>query len=78
MDVARTIDASGKACPLPIVELAKALRSVAPGAIVLLVATDPGVQPDVRAFCRTTGNELIRFEEPGGRLFHAYVRRVGR
>ena len=53
------IDARGLSCPLPIVKTAQAVKSLPSGAVVELLATDPGSIKDVAAWCRATGNELI-------------------
>ena len=39
---ARTIDTSGRLCPFPIVEAAKAVKGLQSGAVLLVIATDPG------------------------------------
>ncbi len=72
-----TLDLSEKFCPVPIVELAKALRQLAVGCQVELLATDPGVESDLAAWCRSTGNELLRAAWEGGR-YRALVRRTKR
>ena len=56
------VDARRLACPLPIARLAQALRPLAPGVEVELVATDPAVQGDLPAFCAATGHELLSLE----------------
>jgi TusA-related sulfurtransferase len=53
------VDARFLACPLPIVKLAQALRAVSGGEVVELRATDPAVEADLRAFCESTGHELL-------------------
>jgi len=53
------IDCRGMYCPLPILELAKALRGGALGDHVELWATDWAAQEDVSAFCRAAGHELL-------------------
>ena len=70
-----TVDASGRACPMPIVELSRALKAAAPGSLVLLAATDPAVKADVEAFCRATGHALERFEAGAG-AYRAWVRKA--
>ncbi len=72
-----TVETSGKLCPVPILELARALNGAAPGALVLLVATDPAVDPDVRAFCSATGHRLEAFESDMA-TYRAWVRKAGR
>lgn len=68
------VDAREKVCPLPILELAKALRPLASGAEVVLLATDPAVEPDVLAFCSSTGHRLVSFSADG-RILRAHVRK---
>lgn len=70
------IDAREKACPLPILELARALRSVGEGAEIELWATDPAVEADLDAFCAATGHLLVSFSSEG-RLLRARVRKMG-
>jgi len=72
-----TVDAKGRACPVPIVELARALKAAATGSLVLLLATDAAVEPDVSAFCRATGHALECFEADAG-TYRAWVRKAGR
>jgi tRNA 2-thiouridine synthesizing protein A len=59
------VDARSLACPLPIIRLAQALRLLAPGEELELVATDPAVEADVPAFCESTGNVLISLAREG-------------
>jgi tRNA 2-thiouridine synthesizing protein A len=44
---------------MPIVRTAQAMKTLASGAIVEVVATDPGSAKDMAAWCRTTGNDLL-------------------
>ena len=69
------IDAKGKSCPLPIVLLAKAVRSAGPGETRVVQADDRAFPADVEAWCRKTGNELVTLRDKG-RYFEATVRRV--
>ncbi len=58
-EISQTIDARGLSCPMPIVKAAQAVRTVASGAAIELLATDPGSTRDVAAWCRATGHELL-------------------
>ena len=69
------IDAKGKSCPLPIVLLARAVRSAGPGETRVVQADDRAFPADVEAWCRKTGNELVTLRDKG-RYFEATVRRV--
>lgn len=68
---AALVDARGKACPLPIVELAIALRT---HALVELWADDPAAVSDLRAFAAATGHALVQLDQPPLR---AVIRRGG-
>ena len=60
-------DASGLACPLPIVKTKKALADLAPGQVLRVYATDPGSVCDMAAFAEQTGNPLLELGEEGGK-----------
>jgi tRNA 2-thiouridine synthesizing protein A len=62
---AQTLDVKGKACPLPVINTAKAIKALQPGEILEVLATDPGVEPDMQAWARQTGNELLSIERDG-------------
>ena len=53
------VDARGLSCPMPIVKAAQAMKAVASGQLIEVVATDPGSVKDFAAWARTTGNELV-------------------
>jgi len=60
------LDARGLSCPLPVLRARKAMRSLAPGARLRLLATDPGAVRDVAAMCEATGDRLIESDETDG------------
>ncbi len=62
------LDARGLLCPMPIVKTAKAMKELAPGAVLKLLATDRGSITDVPAWAETTGNELVEWHEEGDAL----------
>ncbi len=73
----RTLDTSGTLCPFPIVETARAVRGMADGAVLLVIATDPGIASDMPMWCKATRHEhLATFRE--GRAWKSYVRKRGR
>lgn len=47
-----TLDASGLACPLPLLKLKVALRELAKGQSVYLTTTDANSQTDIHYFCQ--------------------------
>jgi tRNA 2-thiouridine synthesizing protein A len=56
---ARTLDTSGRLCPYPIVEAAKAVRAMEEGSVLLVVATDPGIALDMPMWCKATRHEHL-------------------
>jgi tRNA 2-thiouridine synthesizing protein A len=54
-----TLDCIGQRCPLPVIRLAQAIRSVRPGGVVRLLADDPAALADVPAWCRMRDQDLL-------------------
>lgn len=67
-------DSVGQACPMPIVHMAKNLRTMAPGQVLEVHADDEGAHADVPAWCEQTGNEFLGEEAAGG-FFKYFVRK---
>lgn len=57
-----TMDLTGMLCPMPVVELARAIKSLELGQVVEATATDPGVMADIPAWCHSTGNTLLSMD----------------
>jgi TusA-related sulfurtransferase len=51
-------------CPQPIIELARRIGDVEEGALVELLADDPAAGPDLAAWCRMRGQDLVLSEPP--------------
>lgn len=64
----KEFDASGLACPLPIVKTKKSLADMTPGQVLRVIATDPGSVCDMAAFAEQTGNPLLSSGEEGGKF----------
>ncbi|HYO42413.1 MAG TPA: sulfurtransferase TusA family protein [Candidatus Limnocylindrales bacterium] len=60
------VDARGLNCPMPIVKTAQAVKALASGQTVEVLATDPGSVKDFAAWSKTTGNEIIEQTTDGG------------
>lgn len=50
------LDALGLLCPLPVIRTQDAVRGLAAGTVLEVLATDPGALHDVRAWCRVHGH----------------------
>jgi tRNA 2-thiouridine synthesizing protein A len=70
------LDTKGLRCPLPVLRARKAMKSVAPGGVLEVLATDPGSVKDFKAFCQTTGDTLLAAEESDG-VFVFRIRKAG-
>ena len=58
------VDSRGRRCPLPIIDLARRLPSVAVGAVVRVLADDPAAANDIPAWCRMKGHEYVGSPAP--------------
>lgn len=68
------LDCIGLQCPLPVIKTAQAVKALQAGQVLELLATDPGVEPDMRAWTSRTRNELIEIRKEGD-VFHVLVRK---
>ena len=48
----RTLDCLGRPCPVPVIELARALPGVAVGEALEVLSDDAAAGPDLKAWCR--------------------------
>jgi len=74
IEIAQTVDAKGLSCPMPIVKTAQAMKALDPGAVLEVLATDPGSVKDFAAWCRSTGNELVE-QSSDGAVYRFVIRR---
>src|ERR1700745_2445939 len=72
-----TLDAPGLLCPLPVLKARRALKPLAPGAILEVVPPDPGATKDFEHFCATTGCELLEASEQPGGVLRFVMRKPG-
>lgn len=70
------LDATGLRCPLPVLRARKAMKTVATGGVLQVLATDPSAVADFQSFCETTGHELLGWDETEGR-FAFLIRKAG-
>lgn len=74
IEITQTVDAKGLSCPMPIVRTAQAMKALPSGAVVEVLATDPGSTKDMVAWAKATGNELIEQTVDDG-TFRFVIRR---
>jgi tRNA 2-thiouridine synthesizing protein A len=68
------LDLKGMRCPLPVLRANRALRALAPGERLRVLATDRAAIADFQAFCRETGHALLSFSDEGG-VFSFVIRK---
>jgi TusA-related sulfurtransferase len=74
LSITRTLDARGLSCPLPIVKTAQAMKELASGQLLEVLATDPGSVKDFAAWSKSTGHPIVDQAEDGG-VFRFVLRR---
>ncbi len=67
MNADAELDATGLICPLPVLRAKKALKPLAAGQTLRVIATDPASAKDFPAFCEATGNLLESASDDGVR-----------
>jgi tRNA 2-thiouridine synthesizing protein A len=72
----KVLDATGLLCPLPVLRAQKALRGMAPGEMLEVLATDKASASEFPAFCQQTGHELVDSTQTGG-TFRFRLRKAG-
>ena len=67
-------DSIGQACPMPIVNMAKTIRTMNAGDVLEVRADDEGAHEDIPAWCEQTGNEFVGKEDADG-YFKYFIRK---
>jgi tRNA 2-thiouridine synthesizing protein A len=73
--VDRTLDCRGLLCPMPALKTSMAIKSMQVGQLLEVLATDLGAKPDMLAWSKRTGYELVRMEEAAG-VLKFYIRKT--
>lgn len=67
-EAVQVLDARGLLCPLPVIRAQDRIAGLAPGALLEVLATDPGTLQDVPAWCRVHGHQLVETRSRGGEI----------
>ena len=59
------VDVKGETCPVPLVEMRKALRKASPGDVVVISGTHPASKKEIPLAVEALGLELLGIEEEG-------------
>ncbi len=61
----QVVDCSGLQCPGPIMRVYNTVNAIEDGDIIQVTATDMGFARDIEAWCKRTGNTLLKSERKG-------------
>ncbi len=70
----KKLDASGLACPLPLLKMKQALNGMDSGQVLYVIATDAGSVRDFEAFSKQSSHSIDQFEQREG-SFHYWIRK---
>ena len=75
-DIAETLDVKGASCPMPVVKTKSAVDELGAGAVLEVLATDPGSMSDLDGWASgTDGVEMLEQVEDGD-VYRHYVRKT--
>lgn len=57
------LDVKNQLCPIPVIRTQNQAKKLAPGDILEVVCTDPGVVNDIPTWCRINGHEVLAVEQ---------------
>ena len=60
------IDVTGETCPVPLVEVRKAIKNASPGDIVEVTGTHPASKKEIPMAAEAMGLEIIDIQEKDG------------
>ncbi len=66
LSVARTLDAKGLSCPMPLLRTKKEIEKINAGEILEVLGTDPGSRNDIPGWCARSGHEYLGEKEDSG------------
>lgn len=69
------LDATGLYCPEPVMMLHNAVRDMAVGELLEVIATDPSTERDIPRFCSFLGHALVDQFVSGG-CYHYLIRKA--
>ncbi len=72
--VDKVLDCTGLMCPLPVIKTSKMIKEVEVGQVLQMIATDPGAVPDMEAWSRQTGHEMLDLTEQDGKYIFNFRR----
>jgi len=74
LDVAKSVDARGTACPGPLLEAKKALSTIEEGEVMEILSADEGTKVDIPKWCNKQGHDYLGTVEENG-YYKIYMRK---
>ena len=71
------LDVTGLKCPMPLLKAKKALNELPAGALLRVLATDPGSVRDFDVFSKQSGHELLESLQAEGRYSYLLRKKAG-
>ncbi len=71
-----TVNARGLKCPMPVIKLQQALRTLEPGQTAEIFCTDPGAEKDLASWCKVNRHMISKptlLDEAGTQVWHFLV-----
>ena len=70
------LDCTGLLCPIPVVKTKRAIKQIEVGQVLEMIATDPGIVPDMQAWEKQTRHEILHTEEQEGPKYRFLIRKT--
>jgi len=74
VEVAKSVDARGTACPGPLLEAKKAIGTIKSGDIMEILSADEGTKSDIPKWCGKQGHEYLGAVDENG-YFKVYMKK---
>jgi tRNA 2-thiouridine synthesizing protein A len=75
LQIDRSLDCLGLFCPMPIVKTREAMKTMAAGQVLEMLADDPASDADMRSWAKRTENELLAVTKDGA-IYRFLVRKT--
>lgn len=74
VEVAKSVDARGTACPGPLLEAKKAIGTIKSGDVMEILSAEEGTKQDIPKWCKKQGHEFLGSTEENG-YFKVYMKK---
>jgi len=71
----KKLDCLGLYCPIPILKVREAMKTLVPGQTIEMVSDDPASDADMKSWAARTGHELLEIEKHGA-VYRFLVRKT--